>query len=247
MLGEALVNTDALSPVWPLLGQDFRTEPDGTVSEYSGQVSRLEVIGRDHATEAVAGDIVKVGGVSAIRVGDTLGATDKNATEGYFARPSLETLIRPCRPPDTVTLHAALMALAEQDPLISTRPAEGGQTSVLLYGDIQKEIIAETLVRDFGVEAEFESSRTVYLECPAGRGSAILSMGRTPFVAGVGLRIEPGPRGAGIEFRRETEYGCLDRRLPRRDRNHRAQHVDPGTARMAGHRLRGDPHPHRVR
>ncbi|HEX5534494.1 MAG TPA: translation factor GTPase family protein [Actinomycetales bacterium] len=187
----------------------FRRDSDGTLTEYTGQISGLEVIGTGPTTQASAGDIAKITGLPSIRVGDTIGAADKAAEQEYFARPTLETLVRPSRPQDVTRLHTALLALAEQDPLISTRPAGDGQTSVLLYGEIQKEIIAETLARDFGVEAIFEPSRTVYLERPAGRGSAVLEMGRTPFVAGVGLRVEAAPPGTGIVYRRETEYGAL--------------------------------------
>jgi ribosomal protection tetracycline resistance protein len=188
----------------------FRHEADGTVTRYTGQISRLEALGADGSSDGVsAGGIAKVSGLPSVRVGDTIGAADKSVTQAFFAPPSLEALVRPARPQDATRLHAALVAMAEQDPLIRTRAVAGGQTSVLLYGEIQKEFIAETLARDFGVEAIFEPSQIVHLERPAGGGSAVLEMGRTPFVAGVGLRVEPAPHGSKIVFRRETEYGAL--------------------------------------
>ncbi|WP_069812828.1 elongation factor G [Streptomyces sp. TP-A0874] len=193
----------------------FHNSADGTATGYSGQISGLRVVrAGDGAHEtvdarAVAGDLVSVRGLSQVRVGDTLGAPDDSAGSHYFARPTLETLVRSAHPRDTIRLHAALVALAEQDPLISTRPAAGGQTSVLLYGEIQKEIIAETLSREFGVEAAFEPSRPLYLERPAGRGAAFIGITHTPFTAGVGLRVEPAPRGAGVLVEREVKYGAL--------------------------------------
>jgi len=87
--------------------------------------------------------------------------------------------------------------------------APTGKTSVTLYGEIQKQIIAETLARDFGVQAVFELSQTVHLERPVGPGSAVIPMRRSPFLAGVGLRVEAAPPGSGFVYRRETELGAL--------------------------------------
>ena len=54
--------------------------------------------------------------------------------------------------------------MADQDPLISTRALPGGESSVLLFGEVQKEVIAATLAEVYGVEAQFAPSRTVYTE-----------------------------------------------------------------------------------
>jgi len=192
----------------------FRHEADGTVTEHFGQVSGLDVIGGAVPGPArrgtlTAGNIAKIRGLPAIRVGDRIGSPGTPGEQEHFARPSLETLVRPLQRGNSSRLHAALLTLAEQDPLISTRTAADGRTSVLLYGEIQKEIIAETLARDFGVDAIFEPSQTVYLERVAGCGAAIIEMGKSPFVAGVVLRIEAAPAGSGVVFQRDTELGAL--------------------------------------
>jgi ribosomal protection tetracycline resistance protein len=188
-----------------------RLEADGTITGYTGQISSLQVVGPEPGEDLTAGHIGLIKGLPPIRVGDWIGTPDKRAESSYFARPSLESLVRAGKPEHTNRLHDGLLQLAERDPLISTRAVAGGRTSVMLYGEIQKEIIAETLARDFGVQAVFEASQTVHLERPDGSGSAVIAMGRSPFVAGVGLRVEAGAEGSGFTYRRETELGALPR------------------------------------
>ncbi|MFI6600960.1 GTP-binding protein [Nonomuraea sp. NPDC050536] len=189
----------------------YRRRPGGGVEQYEARPTALRVIGgRD---EPCAGDIAKVWGVPQVRVGDRVGSPPEPGEHvHHFAPPSLETVVRPRRTGQRGQVHAALAALAEQDPLISIRTLAGGQTSVLLYGEVQKEVIAETLARDFGVEAEFEPSSPVYLERPAGVGETaeeITRHGRNDFWATVGLRVEPGPRGSGLTYRLGVELGSL--------------------------------------
>ncbi|MFB6815401.1 GTP-binding protein [Streptomyces sp. NPDC056347] len=188
-----------------------RRTDDGTPAARTGRLSSLEVVGQESADRLTPGHIARLTGVPSLRVGDSIGTPETASGQHRFARPILETLVRPRDPKDRVRLHAALMSLAEQDPMIDTRAAAGGDTSVLLYGEIQKEIIAETLLRDFGVEALFEPSQTLYLERPQDTGTAVVEMGQSPFLATIGLRIEAAPPGAGLRFARETEFGALPR------------------------------------
>ncbi|TDD18782.1 elongation factor G [Nonomuraea diastatica] len=179
--------------------------------EYAGRLTALTVIGAPGERQAVAGDIVKVRGVPEIRVGDHLGAPGP-AGQTHFTPPGLETVVRARVPGQESRLHAALLALAEQDPLIATRTLAGGDTSVLLYGEVQKEVIGETLARDFGVEADFEPSRPVYFERPAGTAEAVEEMlrhGPNAFMATVGLRVEPAAPGSGVAYLMEVDLGSL--------------------------------------
>ncbi|MFG1703153.1 GTP-binding protein [Nonomuraea sp. M3C6] len=181
------------------------------VHAYDGRLTALSVVGSPDRRQAVAGDIVKAWGVPEIRVGDHLGEPGP-ADQAHFTPPSLETVVRPRVPGQEPRLHAALLTLAEQDPLIGTRTLAGGETSVLLYGEVQKEVIGETLARDFGVEAEFEPSRPVYFERPSGTAEAIEEMrrhGHNDFMATVGLRVEPAAPGEGVGYRLEVDLGSL--------------------------------------
>ncbi|MBB5121324.1 GTP-binding protein [Streptomyces eurocidicus] len=190
-----------------------RREADGAPGEHTGRITFLETVGAppDAARRLTAGGIARLRGLPGIRVGDRLGPL-ADAGPAHFAPPSLESVVRPVRPADAARLHAALAGLADQDPLIGTRALPGGGTSVLLYGEVQKEVLAATLDEEFGLGAAFEPSTTILRERPAGTGEAreeIDRHGGHVFWATVGLRVEPGAPGSGNVFRRDTELGAL--------------------------------------
>ncbi|MCQ4192757.1 tetracycline resistance ribosomal protection protein Otr(A) [Streptomyces parvulus] len=188
----------------------LRREADGRTTEVAGRVTRLDVVGGGAAL--TAGNIAALTGPGALRVDDRLGGLGDRAPQ--FAPPTLETVVRARRPEQAAPLRSALLALADQDPLLHARPEASGATALLLYGEVQMEVLAATLAEDFGVEAEFAPGRVRYLERPAGTGEAAEEMpwlDHTRYWATVGLRVDPGPRGSGVVFAHETELGALPR------------------------------------
>ncbi len=158
-----------------------------------------------------AGHIALLRGLIDVRVGDILGPGTGTGRH-HFAPPTLETVVLPDRPADRGALYAALTQLAEQDPLIDLRRDDVRQeTSVSLYGEVQKEIIQATLANEFGIGVSFRESTTICIERPAGTGAAVevIDTPPNPFLATVGLRIDPGPVGSGVEFRLEVELGSM--------------------------------------
>ncbi|MFE9005105.1 tetracycline resistance ribosomal protection protein Otr(A) [Streptomyces sp. NPDC007875] len=196
-----------------------RRGPGGVLTEHTGQITALEVVGEAGAARGplTAGNIARIKGLPGVRVGDLLGTVlGVPSDRPHFAAPTLQTLVhaRESGAAAASRLHTALLDLADQDPLIHARAMPGGATSVLLYGEVQKEIIAATLAQDYGIEAEFEPSRPVLVERPSGVGEAgreIARSGHTGPWATVGLRVEPTARGAGVVFGYETELGALPR------------------------------------
>ena len=159
-----------------------------------------------------AGQIGKLWGLHGVQVGDTVGG--QAATDGrhHFAPPTLETVVVPRRPADRGALHAALTQLAEQDPLINLRRDDlRGELLVSLYGEVQKEVIQATLAGEYGLDVTFRETTTICVERPAGSGAAAEVMGvePNPFLATVGLRIDPAPPGSGISFGLEVELGSM--------------------------------------
>jgi len=155
----------------------------------------------------VAGQIGKLWGLGAIQVGDAIGTPRIGAARRHFAPPTLETIIFPERTADRCALHAALVQLAEQDPLISLRTDDmQGELFVLLYGEVQKEVIQATLSGEFGLAAAFRETAPICVERPLGRGAAVEVLGAAsnPFVATVGLRIDPAPPDSGVMFQSEV-------------------------------------------
>ncbi|HZC71250.1 MAG TPA: translation factor GTPase family protein [Jatrophihabitans sp.] len=157
-----------------------------------------------------AGQIAKVWGLADVRVGDAIGRRPSAATR-HFAPPTLETVVVP-RPGDQGVLRAALRRLAEQDPLINVRQDDiRDEISVSLYGEVQKEVVQATLADEFGVDVTFRETTTICIERPVGAGCAaeIIGTDRNPFLATVGLRIDPAPGGAGVRFRLGVEPGSM--------------------------------------
>src|SRR5690606_618604 len=110
----------------------------------------------------------------------------------------------PRRRVDKGRMHAALAQLAEQDPLIGLRQDDiRDEVFVSLYGEVQKEVIQETLATEYGLEVDFRESTTICVERPVGVGHAVevMKADGNPFLATVGIRIEPAPPGSGLTYR----------------------------------------------
>src|SRR5882757_1483604 len=155
-----------------------------------------------------AGQIGKLWGLSDVRIGDAIGEP-RTPTERHFSPPTLETVVVPSRRADRGALHSALTELAEQDPLINLRQDDVcGEIFLSLYGEVQKEVIQATLADDFGVAVTFRETTTLHIERPVGVGTAqeTIKKAGNPFLATIGLRIEPGD---GVTFRLGIELGAL--------------------------------------
>ncbi|HEU5354952.1 MAG TPA: translation factor GTPase family protein [Actinocrinis sp.] len=180
-----------------------------------GKITAISVFehGTDIRHDAVtAGHIGKVWGLTDVQIGDAVGEPHPGKREHHFSPPTLETVVVPIRRAEKGKLHAALAQLAEQDPLIDLRQDDVRQELyVSLYGEVQKEVIEATLAEEYGIEVGFRESTTIHIERPVGSGSAleVIKKNDNPFLATVGLRIDPGDIGSGIRFRLEVELGAM--------------------------------------
>lgn len=171
-----------------------------------GKVTALRVFERGGlitSRTVTAGHIAQLSGLGDIRIGDSLG-DQPGSVERHFPPPSLETVVVPRRRADKGALHRALTQLAEQDPLINVRQDDLRQEiSVSLYGEVQKEVIQSTLAEEYGVEVTFRNTAPVCVERPIAAGESVETLGKAenPYVATVGIRIEPAPVAGGNEVR----------------------------------------------
>ncbi|CAN5633154.1 GTP-binding protein [soil metagenome] len=171
----------------------------------------------DHGTDVQrpsvsAGQIGKLWGLGDVQIGDTIGTARTTSEEHHFAPPTLETVVVPTRATDRGALHVALEQLAEQDPLINLRQDDvRKELFVSLYGEVQKEVIQQTLALDFGIDVEFLETTTICIERPIGTGAAVEIIHRAPnpFLATVGLHVDPAAIGSGAEFRVEVSLGSM--------------------------------------
>jgi ribosomal protection tetracycline resistance protein len=177
----------------------------------SGKVTAIEVFdgGLAEPRDAVvAGQIGKLWGLAGVRIGDAIG--DAPVEDRHrFAPPTLETVVTARRPQDRRALHVALTQLAEQDPLIGLR--QDDEASLSLYGEVQKEVIGATLAEEHGIDVAFTPTTTICIERPVGSGAAVAIIHEepNPFLATVGLRVDPAPIGTGVAFGLEVELGSM--------------------------------------
>ena len=190
----------------------LREDPDATGTKVTaiGVFDRGSVVRRPSVS---AGQIGKLWGLADVQIGDAIGlprTTDADVRQ--FAPPTLESVVEPATAADRGALYLALAQLAEQDPLINLRQDEIRQeVSVSLYGEVQKEVIQATLASEFAVAVTFRKTTTICIERPVGPGAAVEIMGKdpNPFLATVGLRVDPSPIGSGVEFRLGVELGSM--------------------------------------
>jgi ribosomal protection tetracycline resistance protein len=181
----------------------------------TAKITAISVFDRGSAVpraSVAAGQIGKLWGLGDVQIGDALGVPPATSAGRHFGPPTLETVVVPCRPADKGALHVALAQLAEQDPLINLRQDDVRQEIVVsLYGEVQKEVVQATLADEFGIDVGFRETTPICIERPAGSGSAVEMIGvkPNPFLAGIGLRVDPGAAGSGVEFRLEIELGAL--------------------------------------
>ena len=190
--------------------------------EHEAKVTSVAVFtdgGTERRPRVRAGEIGQLGGLEKVRVGDLVGDRAAGSTpRQHFAPPTLETVVRPQRADQRGALHLALTRLAEQDPLIGLRLDERrGQLHLSLYGEVQKEVIQTTLAEEFDVRAVFEETRPICVERVLGSGAAVefIDQAPNPFLATVGLRVDPAPPGSGLDYRLEVELGSMPYALMR--------------------------------
>jgi ribosomal protection tetracycline resistance protein len=177
-----------------------------------GKVTAISVFADGGATRrdaVTAGQIARLSGLAGVQIGDALGTVADDADQHYFAPPTLETAMVALDPRDKPRLYAAITELAEQDPLINVRRGDIRQEIyVSLYGEVQKQVIEATLATEYGIEIGFRETTPICVERPVRSGAAeeLLQAAENPFLATLGIRIDPAPAGSGTAFRFEVGH-----------------------------------------
>jgi len=183
-----------------------------------GKVTGVSVFDRGSTVQrdsVAAGRIGKLWGLGEVRIGDAIGEPRTTPERNLFAPPTLETVVVPRNTADKGALHVALTQLAEQDPLINVRQDDSRQEIfVSLYGEVQKEVVGATLANDYNIDVEFRETTTICIERPIGVGAAVELLPKTrspatPFLATIGLRIEPAAPDTGVQFGLDVKVGSI--------------------------------------
>jgi ribosomal protection tetracycline resistance protein len=152
-------------------------------------------------TAVTAGQIGRLHGLTAVRVGDTFG-NHRRTTAAAFAPPTLEASVEAVQPAQRPALRAALLRLADSDPLIAARIDDDGRPTVSLYGRVQQEVLGTTLAEEHGIDVEFSEASVLHVERLRRTGEAVLRLNteENAYQATIGLRLDPGPPGSGLRF-----------------------------------------------
>ena len=149
-------------------------------------------------SEACAGQLCAVTGLSSVLPGDVLGS------EPAQPRPALAPVLAYRVEPGELDERAAYMALrelAEEDPMLGVAwDSDLAEIRLMLMGAVQLEVVRERLRQRLGAELSFGQGSILYKETIT---SAVMGYGHFEplrHYAEAHLLLEPLPRGAGLEF-----------------------------------------------
>ena len=144
-----------------------------------------------------------------LKVGDVIGAVSDRMKRVHFQKPPIQIQVSAKNPAEEHQLHTALSDLTEEDPFLQyIQDSKTKENIIHVFGKVQQEIL-ETIQQQHGIEAVFSLRGSFCIEKPVTTGEAVEFIGECPFYATVGLRVEPGERGTGIQYRLEVELGSL--------------------------------------
>lgn len=177
------------------------------------RMGRIHILHANRKEETVpstsVGDIVGVIGLRYTVTGDTLCDLSHPIQLGTikFPLPVVSRAVEPRSTADKDKLADALACMAKDDPTFKvTMNTDTGQTLISGMGELHLEIIADTLVRDWKVEAKVGKPRVSYKATAAkngkGRGSYELEIGDKRQFGAVSLEVlrKPGQGEVKIEF-----------------------------------------------
>src|SRR5262245_11768156 len=186
--------------------------------ERIGRLLQMHANKREEIDEVGAGDIAAVVGLKFARTGDTLSDFHKPIVLEalQFPEPVLSIAIEPKTQADMDRLAQSLDRLTQEDPSFRRSvDEETGQTIISGMGELHLEIIADRLVREFGVEANVGKPQVAYKETITRQvtveGRYIKQTGGSGDYAVVKLQVGPGKPGAGFSF----ENALKGQNLPR--------------------------------
>lgn len=176
------------------------------VRVYNG--ARHEVV-----QEVPAGRVCAVTGLSHVMPGDGLGF------EGQGRSPALVPVLDYRVEPRGCDVHAvahALQELAEEDPLLGAAwSSELKEMRVQLMGAIQQEVLRDTLYDRYGLDVSFGPGSVLYKESILSSVTGIGHFEPLRHYAEVHVRLDPLPRGSGVEATSECSEDELARNWQR--------------------------------
>ncbi len=184
--------------------------------ERIGQLFVLRGKAQEPVPHLVAGDVGAVAKLAETSTGDTLCGRDHPlalpAIE--FPQPSMSMAVHPKTKADLDKLGSSLSRLAEEDPSLRVqREADTMETILSGMGEAHLDVVAEKMLRKFGVNVRIETPKVPYKETITNSARAEYKhkkqTGGHGQYAHVFLELEPLSRGAGCEFSNRIVGGAV--------------------------------------
>ncbi|MCK5182392.1 MAG: elongation factor G, partial [Dehalococcoidia bacterium] len=183
------------------------------------RLGKLYVMHADHREEinhVETGSIVASLGLKMTSTGNTLcDPTRPVLLEAIrFVEPVLSMAVEPKSRVDQDKLDDALAKLAMEDPTFKVyHDKEIGQTLISGMGELHLEVLMERIFREYGVRVNAGKPQVAYKETITvpveSEGRFVRQSGGRGQYGHVWLRIEPGERGSGFEFRDQIRNGAI--------------------------------------
>ena len=166
-------------------------------------------------TEAIGpGQVCAVTGLTKARPGEGLGAERDSDLPVLEPVLSYQVLL-----PEGADVHAALgklYRLEEEEPQLHVVWNETlGEIHVQLMGEIQLEVLRSLLAERFGLEVEFGPGGILYKETITEPMEGVGHYEPLRHYAEVHLKLEPLPRGSGMQFAADCREEVLDKNWQR--------------------------------
>lgn len=176
--------------------------------EKLGELRRFRGGRTENVSEAPAGTLCAVSGLS-VRAGEGLGAAQA-LPQGVL----MPLMAADLRCSDQTAARAAALTLADEEPSLAVQ-AEGDQITLRIMGKVQLEILERAFADRFGLTVTFGPARVLYRETIAASVDGIGHFEPLRHYAEVHVRLDPLPRGNGIQFASACPTDALARNWQR--------------------------------
>jgi len=192
------------------------TNPRTRRRERISRLLLMRAMDKEEIDVAYAGDICAVIGLRDVITGDTLSDDDLDVRlePPTFPEPVISMSIEPKSKADQEKMGTALQRLSAEDPTFrSYTDTDTGQTIIAGMGELHLEIIRDRMFREFKVEADAGRPQIAYRESVTalaeGEGKFIRQSGGRGQYGHCIIKLEPSPKGKGIEVINEIVGGSI--------------------------------------
>ena len=184
--------------------------------ERIGQLFVMKGKNQEPVSQLRAGDIGAVAKLNLTGTGDTLSSRENPVKIApiAFPKPIFSLAVHPKTKADVDKLGTALSRIGEEDPTLEVRrETDTGETILWGMGETHVDVVAEKMSRKFGVGVSLDTPKVPYKETitmPAkGEYKHKKQTGGHGQYGHVLLRLEPLPRGSGVEFAEKIVGGAI--------------------------------------